>query len=147
MPGSVIVSVLALVFLGIAVWLWRTGQVRRRWPSVRGTVIAGRIRRDVSGDGDDETVTYVPMVEYRYEINSRSYTSSGIGFVEAACGSSGRAEKVLARYPAGAVVEVHYNPAKPGEAFLEFSNILAYLFAGVGGVILAVAVILAFLGL
>jgi len=146
MFGTLITTTLAVVFLAIAAWMIRAARARRGWPSVRGAVTGGRIRQKTSGVGEEETVTFVPVVEFQYEIGSKTYAASGPGFGETGYGSVSRAEKVLARYPAGAAVEVHYNPAKPAEAFLEFSNTLAWIMLGVGLAILAVAVVLGIYG-
>jgi len=146
MFGTLITTLLAVVFLAIAAWMIRAAQARRGWPSVRGAVTGGRIRQKTSGVGDEESVTFVPVVEFQYEIGSKTYTASGPGLIETGYGSRSRAEKVLARYPAGAAVEVHYNPAKPAQAFLEFSSTLAWIMLGVGLAILAVAVVLGIYG-
>jgi hypothetical protein len=146
MVGTLTITLLAVVFLAIAAWTIRAARVRRGWPSVRGAITGGRIRRKTSGVGDEETVTFVPVVEFQYEIGSKTYTASGPGFIETGYGSPSRAEKVLARYPIGAAVEVHYNPAKPAEAFLESSNTPAWIMLGVGLAILAVAVVLGIYG-
>lgn len=146
MVGTLITTLLAVVFLAIAAWTIRAAKARRGWPSVRGAVTGGSIRQKTSGVGEEETVAFVPVVEFQYEIGSKTYAASGPGFIETGYGSRGRAEKVLARYPSGAAVEVHYNPAKPAEAFLESSNTLAWIMLGVGLAILAVAVVLGIYG-
>jgi hypothetical protein len=146
MVGTLITTLLAVVFLAIAAWTIRAAKARRGWPSVRGTVTGGSIRQKTSGVGDEETVTLVPVVEFQYEAGSKTYSATGPGLGEIGYGSRSRAEKVLARYPAGAAVEVHYNPAKPAQAFLESGNTLGWIMLGVGLAILAVAVVLGIYG-
>ncbi len=146
MFGTLITTLVAVVFLAIAGWMILAARARRGWPTVRGVVTGGGIRHKTSGIGEEESVTLVPVVEFRYEVGSETYAASGPGFIETGYGSRTRAEKVLAKYPVGAAVEVHYNPAKPGEAFLEYSSTLAWIMLGVGLAILAVAVGLGILG-
>jgi hypothetical protein len=148
MVGSVATLLVALVFLAIAAWMFRSARMRSRWPTVGGAVTGGRIRQKASGVGDEESVTYVPIVEYQYQISSAVYSGAGIGFSETGYGSVKKAEKILARYAVGTPVEVHYNPAKPGEAFLESSgSIVAWIMLAVGVLILVIAVVLAVYGI
>lgn len=146
MFGTLIATLVAVVFLAIAAWMIRAARARRGWPAIRGVVTGGGIRQRTSGVGEEESVIFVPVVEFQYEVGSKTYAASGPGFNETGYGSRSRAENVLARYPAGAAVEVHYNPAKPGEAFLESSNTLAWIMLGVGCALLAVAVVLGIYG-
>jgi hypothetical protein len=148
MLASGIVAAFGLVFLGIGIWLVRKLQASRRWPCVDGTVTDSRALRKVTqGTGDDEgeSISYVPTVEYRYELSGRTYTGSRIAFAQSGYGSPGRAEQKLARYPVGSAVKVLYDPANPASAVLECRNPLAWVMLIAGIVILAVAVALAVL--
>jgi hypothetical protein len=143
MVGTLITSLIACVFLAIAAWAFRSVRARRLWPVAPGAVTGGAIRQRTSGVGDDESVTFVPVVEYRYQIGAVAYTGSGIGFGEIGYGSRGRAEKVLARYPVGSAIDVYYNPAKPAQTFLEAGGgAIAWSMLAVGVAILMVAVVL-----
>ena len=145
MLASGIVAAVGLVFLGIGIWLVRKLQASRSWPTVDGTVTGARVVRKVTTGTEDEgeSVSYVPVVEYRYELNGQTYTSARIAFAESGYGSFGRAEQNLAKYPAGGAVKVLYDPANPASAVLECRNPLAWVMLIVGIVILAVAVALA----
>lgn len=148
MVGTLVSSLVAFVFLAIAAWAFYSARARRMWPVAPGTVTGGTVRQKTSGVGDDESVMFVPIVEYRYQIGTVAHTGSGIGFGEIGYGSRGRAEKVLARYPVGSAVDVHYNPAKPAQAFLEAGGgVIAWIMLAVGVSILIVAVVLAAYGI
>jgi hypothetical protein len=145
MLASGIVAAVGLVFLGIGIWLVRKLQASRRWPWVDGVVTGSRVVRRVSqgtGDDESESISYVPTIEYRYELNGQHYSGSRIAFAERGYGSHGGAERSLAKYPLGGAVKVMYDPAKPGSAVLECRNPLAWVMLTVGIVILAVAVVL-----
>lgn len=148
MVGTLVTSVLAVVFLTIAGWAFRSAWAHRLWPAAPGTVTGGTIRQKTSGVGDDESVTFVPVVEYRYQIGAGVYAGSGIGFGETGYGSRGRAENVLAKYPVGSAVDVHYNPAKPAQTFLEAGGgVIAWIMLAVGVSIAIAAVVLGINGI
>jgi hypothetical protein len=46
-------------------------------------------------------------------------------------GGRGSAEKVVAKYPAGSAVDVHYDPANPGTAALENPTGMTWLILAV----------------
>lgn len=142
---SGIVAAIGLVFLSLGIWLVRKLRASQRWPWVNGTVTDSRVLRKVSqgtGDDESESISYVPTVEYRYELSGRSYTGSRIAFAQTGYGSRGRAERNLAKYPVGGAVRVMYDPAKPDSAVLECRNPLAWVMLIVGIVLVAVAVVL-----
>ena len=147
MLGSLITLSIAALLLAVGGWMFRAARARRRWPTVRGSVTGHRIESETRGVGDDESVTFTPIVRYRYEVNAQAYTSEGPGLSRTGYGSSRRAEKVAARYPTGAAIDVHYNPAKPAEAFLESGSPMTWIILGMGIVTLAAAVLLALAGL
>jgi len=143
MIAALVTSLLALVFLAIATWAFRSSRARRSWPVVPGAITGGAIRQSSSGVGDDESISFVPTVEYRYQVGVDEYTGSGIGFGEIGYGTRGKAQEVLARYPVGSAVEVHYNPTKPSQACLEAGgSVFAWIMLAVGIVLLVVAVVI-----
>ncbi len=95
-------------------------QLRRaaRWPSAPGritksSVAASRQRRS----GQRAQVINLPMIEYRFLANGKTYTGSRIAIGEDSGGAN--TEATLARYPLGAEVTVFYDPADPENCLLE----------------------------
>ena len=59
-------------------------------------------------------------IEYRYTVAGRHYKGRRIGLTgEIYCNHSNRADRLLARYHAGATVRVWYDPRDPADACLE----------------------------
>jgi hypothetical protein len=87
------------------------------WPVAAGRVLKTQMHSYyVSRVG----MRYWPLVDYAYRVDGRDYTSRMIGLgAPLIFGSERRAQEILARYPAGAAVQVRYDPADPGQAALE----------------------------
>ncbi len=120
-----ITTLLPLAILGgLAVVLLRRNrragvarQIAATWPSTAGVVLASTTQ--VRRIGRSRTV--IPVVVYQYQVNGQTYQSHLIraGDQYGSIRVSGEAEAIAARYPTGAAVMVHYNPASPGQAVLE----------------------------
>jgi hypothetical protein len=81
-----------------------------------GTIVIGGSRDD--GRTHKVLVTkFRPDIAYRYEVDGRSYAGSQTN-IRKVSRERDTVERLLARYPVGAAVSVHYNPADPAEAML-----------------------------
>jgi hypothetical protein len=107
---------------------WRTNSRAASWPAVPGAISLSGVKevRSTTGSGGNRqrVTSFEPSVEYTYKINDHSYVGRQIKLGMTASGSRASAEAVIARYPVGAAVEVHYDPANPGEAAIERSTSL-----------------------
>lgn len=91
----------------------------KNWPTVPGKVAASRVESyEKREDGKTSTI-YTPAVEYTYTVHGNEYRGRQIRLGLTVEGSSVFAEKTVARYPEGASVVVHYDPANPSNAALE----------------------------
>ncbi len=112
----------AAVFIGVLTFavIYKLAEVSaaRRWPATTGKILSSGIaaRRKPSQPRGDSVANY-PEVVYEYRVGGRRYRGERVSIGEAA-GNFG-VEETLARYPAGAAVQVYYNPANPAEAVLE----------------------------
>jgi len=128
----------AIGFVGSAIFLVIAFLQKRKakkaaetWQTAQGTILTSGIqeKRSRSSKGYT-TTTYWPYVTYQYSIMGQVYQGDKLGF-----GSAGytraKAEEVLAPYPQGAPVTVHYDPDDPNKAVLEMREF------GAGGLIAA----------
>lgn len=84
----------------------------RDWPAVTGTVVESRIVGERA---------IVPFVVYTYELDSNPYRGTSDLGTPAFGNKSKRlneAETLLADYPVGTRVEVHYNPVDPNVSYI-----------------------------
>jgi hypothetical protein len=91
---------------------------------VPGKILSSRAesRRELAHTGGGTTVTvWSPLVEYGYQVGTRSYHGSRVAFGPEVAGGRDLAEAVVARYPEGSAVTVHYDPANPAHATLELN--------------------------
>ncbi|MGD9812146.1 MAG: DUF3592 domain-containing protein, partial [Sphingobium sp.] len=111
----------ALFFVMFFYFMRRAAEVRR-WPQATGKVTLSRveeftIRRDkplrTSRGVRRLRQSFMPLVEYAYEVGGRDYTSRSIWPDTEVSGDRRYAERIAARYPAGKIVFVFYDPADP----------------------------------
>jgi hypothetical protein len=113
--GFVLV-ILNVIFLGVIYFMRRKMAAVSQWPSTMGTVMNSTIEWRSSSDSGS---TAYPVVQYSYQVNGQPYQSYKRAPGPEVGGTG--AQKVVAKYPAGAQVMVFYNPQNPSEAVLERS--------------------------
>ena len=85
----------------------------KRWPVSSGTIIASALEKSPDGRW-----RYRAAVQYRYRAGGKEYQSDRIFWG----GNEGRQKhmaSVIAAYPQGGKVSVHYDPQNPAEAVLD----------------------------
>lgn len=116
-----------MVVLGLWILIWGYGMALRvrssnTWPVTRGIVFFSAIEKKYGGEQQ-------PLVRYAYRVNQKEYQSRQIGFgLFDEPGGKGRDETIVARYPAGSVVDVYYHPDNPDQAVLEPGDFSPFLF-------------------
>ncbi len=127
-----------IVFGGIAVglalfafglFLIKNGRDRRRigrqsshWPVAGGEILTAIVaKKSYPTSG----IFHVPRVRYSYAVGGRQYQGDVIspGIEQFGLGSELQAHACIDRYPVGATVPVHYDPADPSVALLEARQI------------------------
>ena len=115
------------VLVGIASLTYATYQTiraldARHWPTAEAVVLSSDMTTHfdtsdgVSGGGGP---TFGAAVTYSYSVDGIGYESDRVSFGSYSSSDSDHAETILARYPVGASVTVHYDPEDPAEAVLE----------------------------
>ena len=89
---------------------------RAAWQTTTGRVLIAEVQRH----GSTRHRSIRPVIVYAYDVNGQSYRSdqirAGDKFLRVAGMQEAHAK--VTRYPVGAIVTVHYNPANPQEAAL-----------------------------
>lgn len=109
-----VLIILNVVFLAVIYFMRRKMAAVSQWPSTMGTVLASTIEWRHSSDSGS---TAYPVVQYSYQVNGQAYQSYKLAPGPEVGGTG--ANKVVARYPAGAQVMVFYDPQNPSDAVLE----------------------------
>ena len=117
----------------------RNSKKAASWPSVRGTIVSSGVELYEKREDGRTTTLYTAAVEYAYQVHGVDYHSRQINLGMTTAGSQGGAEKVAARYPQGAAVDVHYEPENPSNAALENPTGYTWLLLGVALFCFAVA--------
>lgn len=87
---------------------------------------------------------YSPWVRYGYEVQGVTRQNDTLDPVGAASTNRAQAEETVRKYSPGSSHDLHFNPLRPQEAYLECKNSPA-LFAIIGSVFIATGVIIPFL--
>lgn len=111
-------SVFLLVGLGVLTFLFLVPIYRsvsaRHWPHVQGVVSASAVQRHSGDDGD----TYSIEIRYRYHVAGRAYEGSRYDTTVGSSSGYDAKQRIVAKFPPGAHVEVFYDPADPSNALL-----------------------------
>lgn len=142
-PWTVLVIGALASYVGLANTL--EARASRNWPSVEGAILRSSVERELTraSGGSAAGSLWRPVVAYEYAVGGTRYEGDRVAFGEYATGEAADAEAVAARYPAGASVQIHYDPEVPGQAVLEPGTAgLPWFFLGLGAVFLAVGLLL-----
>ena len=144
LPGM---AFFALGGLMVLVMLWaarRQVAEASAWPATGGRIVKSTVenyRKRVGGAQSGTLATfYQPVVEYSYRVGDHEYHSTQLSFGGTQAASQQNAEARAARYPAGNLVLVHYDPKNPSNAVLELKVALGLPFLAVAVVFLGLAV-------
>jgi hypothetical protein len=130
-----------LAAIGVAILVATQMQVRVEeqsfdWRSTTGTVRASEVIERPTPTR--RLVTFEPRVTYGYRVGETEYESDRIGFGDHFVTSRADAEAIVARYPAGATVEVFYDPERPRAAVLEPAELGGIRLSAAVGILLIV---------
>jgi hypothetical protein len=131
-----------IIFIIIGIAQKRKAQkAAETWLAVPGVILSSGVNEHHSRNSKGHTTTtYRPYVSYQYEVMGQPYTGNQIGFGTAGYGH-GKAMSIIAAYPQGAPVTVHYDPADPAKAVLETKDVGGGSFVIIGIIFLVVGVL------
>jgi Protein of unknown function (DUF3592) len=142
---AVIFILAGVALLFYAYYITNLSQASQSWPTAPGTILSSAIQQS---QGPNNAINYSASVRYAYDVAGIDYTGNQVGFVEASSSDSSAANSIVARYPAGQAVEVHYDAANPQNAVLETgssSDFLALFIVGGGMVLISLYFIYTFI--
>lgn len=110
------------------------------WPATIGTVVESELRMRRRGKRN----IYYPHVVYTYSAGGQTHTGKRVNPGIESGGTTAR--NIIAKYPAGSQVKVHYNPQNPSDAALEtdVSNSITRLWISLALVNLTLCACMAF---
>lgn len=110
-PYTLILTLFLVAGMATTAWGWivlARGRRTRAWPAVDGAITR-------SATQDDDTL---PVIAFRYHVNGTAHDGM-FRFPGGTQPSPELTAAMLAKFPAGATVKVHYDPAHPDHATLE----------------------------
>jgi len=97
----------------------KMAQESAAWPGTNGTITRSETVRVERGTGSDRKVSYRADVQYTYQIDGKSFSSSGIGITSGTAYPYRMAGRICSKYPKGMSVEVYYRPGEPAVSVLK----------------------------
>lgn len=144
MPEADVPVMLFAGLFGCAALLFLVGQRRYQaranaWPVTQGEVVSSVVEQRHSTENGKTRTTYLPVVEFAYTVGGNRLHSRQVKLGLEVSGSESFAQGIVTRYPAGAPVEVHYDPQDPSNAALENPTETNWLLLGVALACFAIA--------
>jgi hypothetical protein len=118
-PVVIFAASMALLMLLFFIASWRLSRRASDWPLVRGTVLSSGTEKIEKHSNGRRSVSHAPAIEYAYRVNDVDYVSRQVKLGVTLSASQSYAAGVASRYPKGAAIDVHYDPANPSNAALE----------------------------
>jgi len=145
-PVALVCGGFGLVMLVLILISLREAAAMKRWPVARGRALSSKVEeyRADAGAGSfggprGRMTLYRPVVVYEYEVDGQRYRGDRIAQSPGMNkGVTDFAQEVVQRYASGSAVDVHFNPARPGESVLEPRVPKAWIFA----LVIAVALLI-----
>ncbi len=121
-----VIGVIILVF-GISLFLparsaRKHDQIRDGWPTAKGTVTSSEVTAQPPLQKmGKEILQYDVAVKYQFRSGGQLHFGSAVAYPRYLYGKED-ADRIAARYPAGAAVTVHHNPEDVRECYLEIEK-------------------------
>jgi hypothetical protein len=122
--GSIILLVVAAIFIAIGVFSIFRGDQTKNWPTVTGQVINSYLSNTMSNNNNSSRDYNVTV---KYTVNGSEYTTHYTSSTSPTYGKE---------------VAVRYDPNKPSNADIGEVGFFGWIFVAVGGVLALVAIIL-----
>lgn len=133
---SSVFIVVGLVFLYLGVESLHTASSTTAWPIVQGRIISSEVQSKSSSNGG---MSYHADLLYEYHVGDELFFSNTVSIGGFSWGGESHAQCIVARYPVGSEVTVHYCPDNPGSSVLEAGiSGPTFLLPGAGGVFVLV---------
>lgn len=109
---KLVLLLLGLLLVGLAAWIRTMNARAAGWPQARGVIVRSEHERAVDSDND------AVHIEFEYTVGGRTHRAARVSYAGVPAQRVDK-EALVARYPVGREVTVHYDPATPGRATLE----------------------------
>lgn len=132
------VALCGVLLTAYALWTFTSAWSAVRWEQTDAWVEKSEVE-DASAVEGSTRAGYTPVVRYRYEVGDREYTSTRLAAADAmprVYGSEARAQRDVEQWPLGRRVPVYYDPDDPATAALQVGGNGAWVYLGLGLVLM-----------
>jgi hypothetical protein len=144
MPDADVPVMLFAGLFGLMALLFFVGHRRylaraNAWPVTQGEIVSSVVERRSSTESGKTRTTYLPVVEFAYTVGGNRLHSRQVKLGLEVSGAESFAQTIVMRYPAGAAVDVHYDPQDPSNAALENPTETNWILLGIALACFAIA--------
>lgn len=124
---------------GIGYWSWLSST----WPTAPGVVTASQSEESTSSDSDGSSTTYKASIKYRFKVDSTEYNGNTYSYDDYGSSSSSHADYIVAQYPVGKEILVHYDPKSPTSCVITGGGfgLFPIIFGGIGLLVMTIPVL------
>lgn len=142
-----LIAICGILMIVLGVDNWRRSLKSNKWPTTNATVTSSNVSPVLVFPVLFWLWTYRASITYKYSINGKQYRSTGIANGGGIFMRKGEAQMLVAEYPAGREVTVHFNPKQPRDAvLLPGTNRVGYLsftvLTGLGVLLVLIGIII-----
>lgn len=87
-----------------------------RYQKTNATVLGTQMGNMIGGSG---TVSFRPVVIYRYQVNGQDYTGDKLHQQPIGTRNRRVIQRMLGHYPQGSNIEIYYNVKRPEDSFIK----------------------------
>lgn len=117
--GLILVIAGTLAFYFFSLPDLKMAQESADWPETTGTITRSETVRVEHGTGSDRKISYRADINYSYQVDGKSFSSTKIGVTSGTSYTFRMAGRICAKYPNGMEVNVFYRPEDPAFAVLK----------------------------
>jgi len=117
MGNLILIGVGVLITIVIVISIIK-GRRSQQWPSCSAVVTRSEVEIRKDYDEDGEHTYYYPRIFYTYEVDGETYNGARYKMLDASM-SQRKSYALTSNYPAGASIDIYYDPEDPAQSVIE----------------------------
>lgn len=117
--SAVVIGVAGVVTIAIGLRRLATAGASVKWPHVKGEILTSKLEEEADDSGEGAPKTFRAAVTYRYTVDGKTFEGDRTDLNDLSTSDPAPAQSLLQQFPAGATVDVFYDPQNPSQSLLK----------------------------